>query len=111
MIFGEIFNMNEAKKQAINFAHILDGGGGRHTQVDHGIDFSITLVQELRDRGWKNAKSYTYNSKAIYEAYLKKNGCYVNIVTTNFLGVFTQIDLSGTPEALKRKSSIRFIED
>jgi hypothetical protein len=101
-----------ALSQAQAFADILNTNGNLDkgtTQVDYGTDFSMALVGYLKSGGWTYAKRYDECTKAIYEAYLQKDGVKLRIITANFMGIFTQIEMTG--RFLNTKdSSIRFIK-
>ena len=90
-------------------ASAINGGMSSQTsQFDEGNSWAMTLVGKLRATGWKTAKSYDYCSKASYEAYLEKGGAKVRVITTCFLGVFTQVEIRGNGS--NKHNSIRFME-
>lgn len=64
------------------------------TMVDIGSEFGRALTSELYRLGWVDTQSYSYCTKATFESHLKKDGFKVNIISAQFLGPFTQIELT-----------------
>jgi len=62
-------------------------------QVEEGAEFGRALQDELRFLGWENFLSYSSCTKATFEAHLRKKftGTHVEIISSVFLGEFTQI--------------------
>lgn len=67
--------------------------GPTNAQMDG--PFGRRMMGELVKSGWVHAESSDYCSKAHFECNLKKGFKKANIVEASFLGVFTQVQVTG----------------
>lgn len=80
-------------KEILNLvASCLENKEGGSTSVNG--NFFSDIESSLREQGFKYYSSGSCCSKASDEANLEKDGLKVNLVTSNFLGVFTQVNCS-----------------
>ena len=63
---------------------------GQH-QAEQGAGFGRLLAEELRKRGFRPVESYSKCDVADFECHLKKSGKSVEIISSCFMGVFTEV--------------------
>ena len=86
----DIFLETQSKIKHIILDYVKEG---RPTNTSWDGDHYTLIVDTLRNIGWVGCSSYTTCSKAIKERNLTKGNLVINILVSNFLGLFTQITL------------------
>jgi hypothetical protein len=75
-------------------AKAIHAGTETDNSWEEGGAFAAELAAELSKLGWKRATSYSECSKASYEKHLQHGTRRIEIISSSFLGVFTQITLT-----------------
>lgn len=82
--------MAEKKMTVSALVKEVERGAG-HWTVDEHSDFADRLAIELRARGWKSYRTYSYCKVASSEYHLAKGELTVEIIAASFLGPFVQV--------------------
>lgn len=69
----------------------VEQGGTFYEQVEEGTQFGRDVAALLRERGWKAYSSLSACKVATFETHLKKGARKIEIVSSFFLGPFTEV--------------------